>query len=381
MASVSDIAPLSSTAQTGGKDVETEITKLADTIIKSSTEGLKGAAQAVVGNVPEMIADLTNEIKSGPIDTFAIAMNKLVSLVDKLGINLRQYNEDLADTVDEYRGSQEKLQQKLHELREQGIHAEINSRGDGIRHLTALEVKKYEAERKQSEKLIETNKLEIKERIETINNLEAEGNLTKAKRETLQKEIDSRDKANEGLQKEVDIVDGKIGKKADTGSGRFEDQGFGKMAELKEAFMVVPDTIAEVFGGFKNVGKIISTSLVGFFKHPMKAISRVFGAIANIFKIARVMIALKVLAVIAALQFVAERIDMIGDVFRKIWGKITDFFKGIIDWFKNYITGGKILKSAININISYNDLINNKYKPYEMLLDRYGSKYDWFKKK
>ena len=99
--------------------------------------------------------------------------------------------------------------------------------------------------------------------------------------------------------------------------------------------MVIPDTIAEVATGFKDVGKSIFQGIAAFIGNPMKAISKAFKGIANLFRTARLLIALKVLAVIAALQFVAERIDMIGDVFRKIWGKITDFFKGIIDWFKN----------------------------------------------
>ena len=135
MASVSDIAPLSATANTGTGDdgIQAEITKLADTIIKSSTDGLKSATQAVVGNVPQMISDLTEDIKSGPVDKFAIAMNKLVTLVDKLGINLRQYNEDLADTVEEFRGAQEKTNEKLAKLREQGIRAEINQKTGNIK--------------------------------------------------------------------------------------------------------------------------------------------------------------------------------------------------------------------------------------------------------
>jgi len=99
--------------------------------------------------------------------------------------------------------------------------------------------------------------------------------------------------------------------------------------------MVIPDTIAEVATGFKDVGKSIFQGIAAFIGNPMKAISKAFKGIANLFRTARLMIALKVLAVIAALQFVAERIEMIGDVFRNIWGKITDFFKGIIDWFKN----------------------------------------------
>tara|TARA_B100001778_G_C18341598_1_gene517766 strand:+ start:5 stop:691 length:687 start_codon:yes stop_codon:yes gene_type:complete len=51
------------------------------------------------------------------------------------------------------------------------------------------------------------------------------------------------------------------------------------------------------------------------------------------------MIALKVLAVIAAFQWVAENIDMIAGVFVNIWNKITGFFKDIVDWFKNSAVG------------------------------------------
>ena len=339
MASVSDIAPLSSTSNTGGNDVKVEITKLANTIIKSSTEGLKGATQAVVGNVPQMIADLTNEIKTGSIDNFAIAMNKLVKLVDKLGINLRQYNEDLAETVDDYRGSQEQMQTELQKLREQGINAEIDQKGTAIRLLTKKEVEQKKI--LHATNLKDIKKLELKKE-KLTQKLDQKVWAESQSRSKIQDDIIANEEKISKLREDNTEIDKQTDPKADTGSGRFEDQGFGKMAELKEAFMVVPDTIAEVFGGFKNVGKIISTSLVGFFKHPMKAISRVFGAIANIFKIARVMIALKVLAVIAAFQWVAERIGDIAGVFGKIWDAITGFFKKIGDWFKNSWLGKKL---------------------------------------
>ena len=338
MASVSDIAPLNTTVDTGASEAQAEITKLAETIKKNATLGLKSAAQTVVGSVPKMITDLTKEIQSGPINSFGLAMNKLVTLVDKLGINLRQYNEELADTVDEYRGSQEKLQQKLHELREEGIKAEINDRGDGVRYLTNLEVKKYEKEREISKQSIETNKEEIQERLETINSLEKQNLLTAGNRKELQQEIDTRDKANESLQEEIDVVDKKIGKTADTGA--LSDQpGFGKLAELKEAFMVIPDTITEVFGGVKNIGKVIGKQFKGFLSKPMKTIARVFKSIGTMFRTFRILIALKVLAVIAAFQWVVEHITGIGDVFKNIWDKITGFFKKIIDWFKNSKVG------------------------------------------
>jgi hypothetical protein len=101
--------------------------------------------------------------------------------------------------------------------------------------------------------------------------------------------------------------------------------------------MVIPDTLAEVGTSFANVGKSVF-GFIKMFKEPMKAFKSIgasLGAIGNIFKTARILIALKVLAVIAAIQFFAERIDAIGDFFVGIWEKITGFFQGIVDWFKN----------------------------------------------
>ena len=55
-------------------------------------------------------------------------LNKLNMLIDKLGINLRDYNSKLADTVDRFRGKQEKLQDKLTKFKRKGIKAEIDQR-------------------------------------------------------------------------------------------------------------------------------------------------------------------------------------------------------------------------------------------------------------
>ena len=93
-----------------------EIEKLGEVIIEKTSVGLKAATQAVIGDVPKMIADLTKEIESGPVDNFAIAIRKLIKLVDDLGINLRDYNDKLADTVSEFTGTQAKLEEKLAEL-------------------------------------------------------------------------------------------------------------------------------------------------------------------------------------------------------------------------------------------------------------------------
>jgi hypothetical protein len=321
--------------QGGDNSVQREITRLGEVIIDKTSVGLKAATQAVIGDVPKMIQDLTNEIESGPVDNFAIAIRKLIKLVDDLGINLRDYNNKLADTVEEFTGNQQKLENQLGELREKGIKAEINEKGNAINILTQKEIKAYEKDRERNEKSITELEKQIQTRITTLNQLDE---TDKKGRKEIEKEIKTRSENIEGLKEENEQINKRVSTTADTGG---QDQGFGKLAEIREAFMVIPDTITEVATSFANVGKSVF-GFIKMFKEPMKAFKSIgasLGAIGNIFKTARILIALKVLAVVAAIQFFAEKIDSIGNFFVGIWEKITGFFQGIVDWFKNSTVG------------------------------------------
>ena len=326
------IEPLSDGFEVSKNDsnaVKVEIEKLGKVIFEKTNTSLKSATQAVVSNVPDMIRTLTTEIESGPIDSFGNAINKLVKLTQELGVNLYDYNEELAKTVDRFIGKQEDLEKELSNLREQGIAAEINERGDAIKIITQKEIKEKEKQIENNKEQIELSTNAIKEYREQIEKLTPE---QAELRESLEDRISAESENVKRTEEKSDTLKKQTNVTADTGR---DTGGFSKIAELKEAFMVIPDTIAEVATGFKDVGKSIFQGIAAFIGNPMKAISKAFKGIANLFRTARLLIALKVLAVIAALQFVAERIEMIGDVFRNIWGKITDFFKGIIDWFKN----------------------------------------------
>ena len=324
------IEPLSDGFEVSKNDsnaVKVEIEKLGKAIFEKTNTSLKSATQAVISDVPGMIQTLTQEIESGPIETFGNAINKLVKLVQDLGINLYDYNADLAKTVDRFVDNQGKLEEKLAGFREQGIRATIEN--NRIKILTEREVNKLVEKRQKNETKIQEK---IENRVKLQEELDKRVHADSQIRRDNQKAIEKNEREISQLKSDNEEIDKATGKTADTGR---DVGGFSKIAELKEAFMVIPDTIAEVATGFKDVGKSIFQGIAAFIGNPMKAISKAFKGIANLFRTARLLIALKVLAVIAALQFVAERIDMIGDVFRKIWGKITDFFKGIIDWFKN----------------------------------------------
>jgi hypothetical protein len=313
--------------------VKNEIVKLGQAIFDKTNSSLKSATQSVIGDVPTMIKSLTEEIERGPVDSFGNAMNKLIKITQELGINLYDYNEGLAKSVEEFTGSQKKLEKKLGELREQGIQAEINEKGNAIKILTNKELQSYKEEQKIIQQSVATNKLELQERITSLNALDP---LKTKQRKELEKEIITRQENIKGLEEENDQINQKTTVTADTGR---DQGGFGKLAELKEAFMVIPDTIADVATGFADVGKSIYGGIAQFIGAPMKTLGKAFKGIANIFKTARLMIALKVLLIIAALQFVAENIGKIIGVFKNIWNKVTDFFKGIVDWFKNSAVG------------------------------------------
>ena len=348
MASVADIEPLSTEFDVPGTEsksvVEKEITALGKVIFEKATVGLKSATQAVVSNVPQMIQELTQEIESGSIQNFNSAINKLNILIDKLGINLRSYDTKLADAVDKFRGKQEKLQQDLARLREEGIKAEINERGTGIKFLTRQEILQREKEYKERERIIADEQQKRSDLVQTIENTNRSDKDNIKARKDLKKSIEKEQELKDKNAKESEVLRSTT---ADTGR---DMGGFGKLAELKEAFMVIPDTINEVAGGFAQFGKSLMSGFKQFLFAPLKTIGRLFKTIGNIFRSARALIALKVLAVIAAFQFFIEKIDFIKEKFSGAFtavmdtitgaiDKIKDFFQGIVDWFKNSPVG------------------------------------------
>ena len=341
MASVAEIEPLSTEfnvpTSTGAKSVvEKEITALGKVIFEKATVGLKSATQAVISDVPEMIRDLTTQIETGSIDSFGKAINRLVMLVDDLGINLRDYNSQLADTVDRFRGSQAKLQEELGKLREQGIKAEIDEDKKRIRILTQNDIIEYNKTKEVNLDSIKTNREEIEQRTKLLNLTDEELKDKKQNRKDLEEEIKARARNIEGLESENRQIDERTSTTADTGR---DVGGFSKLAEIKEAFMVIPDTINEVAGGFSQFGKSLMSGFKQFLFAPMKTIGKLFKTIGNIFRSARALIALKVLAVVAAFQFFVEKIDFIRDAVVGVFTRIKDFFQGIVDWFKESAVG------------------------------------------
>ena len=320
------------TDEATSKAQEVEVKKLYESIKNSYSDGMKAANQATISELPKMIKELTDEVKSGSIDNFSTAINKLVKLTDTLGINLRDYNEDLADTVDRFTKKQASLEDKLADYREKGFQAEI--RNNAVVLLTQREVFALQKEYKVNEKEITSKTLERVQLQKALDEADVKG---ADKRVIAQKDIEQNEKDISKLKEDNEKIEKKTGMTANTGRG---DQGFGKFQELKEAFMIIPDTIGEAMTSFSKAGKGVFSGLTSLFTKG--GLAKAFKGLVNFFKTARIMIAGVFLAVVAAIQFIAEHIDGIADFFVKIWNKITGFFKAIGEWFSNSWLGKKL---------------------------------------
>ena len=104
--------------------------------------------------------------------------------------------------------------------------------------------------------------------------------------------------------------------------------------------MVIPDTIGEAMESFSNAGRGVFTGLTNLFKKG--GLAAAFKGLVNFFKTARLMIMAKFLLLVAGIQFVAEKIDVIADFFKRMFDRIAGFFKAIGDWFANSWIGRKL---------------------------------------
>ena len=84
----------------------------------------------VVPSVPEMVDDVLEDLKSGSIQKFNLAMDKLDKLVNKLGIDLKQYNKELANFAARREEKIIKSEEKIQTLKEKNVIAEITKAGD-----------------------------------------------------------------------------------------------------------------------------------------------------------------------------------------------------------------------------------------------------------
>ena len=270
-------------AVTDKGEVQKIISDIATAVFKSAKVSLDSAAKAVIPSVPDMVEEVLDDLQSGSVRTFNLALDKLDTLVQKLGVDLNDYSKELANFQTKREEKIIKSETKIQALKEKNIIATIEKSGD-IKILSQNEI----ITRQENLRALEKNIAAMEKSLEKDRELLQEGNKLKTtaqankKQEILQKtEKLEEDKQKAADQREV------LGSKGDEQPGVFQraSEGVGNFVEE-----YVPTPIADVGSAFVEglMGPITAVkelgSVFGGLLKPLKLLKPLFSGLLGSFK-------------------------------------------------------------------------------------------------
>ena len=144
----------------GKEEVNKVVQDIGQAIFKRTGMSLEKAAQAVMPDIPSMVAEITEDLRSGPVNRFAEGIRKLDKLVEGLGVNLEDYSKELAEFLKLRQEKSSKSEETVNQLRTQNIKAQVNEFGEVVI-LTKEQIIQQEKELKDLNKEIKSNQKEL----------------------------------------------------------------------------------------------------------------------------------------------------------------------------------------------------------------------------
>jgi len=301
---------------------QSAIDKLGKSIMEKASMSIQGATKAIIPNIPKMINELTMDLEKGPINSFTKVIVKLEKMVESLGLDLRSYNEDLADMLQQREQKAVESEKTVADLRQQNIIARVNKETKEVEVLTRSQIRIEEKlMKKQTDRIAVLQKSIEKDR----RAIQDKDKLSNQEKNVVRKRIVANTEALTKLEGQRDETAGTLNTTADTGRSKplpmFVEQ-------LKDAFMEPFSAISESFNMLKETGKgsaeLVNFLTGGIFLKAFKGLTRGLKAIGGFFTLARLALVAKFALIIGAITFVATKIK-----------SIVGFFQKIIDWFRN----------------------------------------------
>ena len=343
--------------------LESDIRSLFKVITSETMKTVRAGQKTILS--PTTVRNLANEIsaqaESGSIAKFEQALNKTEKIVDKLGINLDDFNKGLASRIKQLGEQKVKAETEVQELREKNIAAEVKVIREGkefridTQILTRKEIKERTRELQLQIKQTDKREREVVKEREKLLRQDTLSQENKQKIIADEKEITQRRAA---IAREQDILGG--GQTVDTGGNRLEmppmlagfvDALKTPFTAIGEAGLQLKDTIMGIGETFMFLGKGSLVILV-----------KAFRALALILK----PIPLAIGAAIAGAVFMIIKFkDKIGefvDAVKTIPGKIKDFFTEAFGKIKNFISD-----TIISLQNVFIKLFNGMIKLYNSI--------------
>jgi len=222
---------------------ETIISEIATAVFKSAKVSMESAAKAVIPSVPKMVEEVLEDLQSGSVRTFNLALDKLDRLVQKLGIDLKDYSKELANFQTKREEKLIKSETKIQALREKNIVATIEKSGD-IKILSQAEIRT----RQDNLELLEKNIADMEKSLEKDRKLLQEDKKLKTTAiSKKRKDISLQSEAIEEKKKQRDEQKEVLGDKGEKQPGIFQ-RGREGVSNFVDEY--VPDVISDIGGTF-----------------------------------------------------------------------------------------------------------------------------------
>ena len=145
----------------GKKEVAEIVSGIGQAIFSQVRGSLEAASKTVIPSIQTMVAEITEDLSSGPIDRFNEGLEKVDKLVNKMGVDLSMYSKDLNKFLQERTEKARQSEETINQLRTQNIVAQVNKFGE-VSILTQTEIedqkkllREQNVEIKDSQKIIE----------------------------------------------------------------------------------------------------------------------------------------------------------------------------------------------------------------------------------
>ena len=223
--------------------VQEIVADIATAVFKSAKVSMESAAKAVIPSVPDMVDEVLKDLQSGSVRTFNLALDKLDKLVQKLGIDLKDYSKELANFQTKREEKLIKSETKIQALKEKNIIATIEKSGD-IKILSQTEIRT----RQDNLRALEKNIAEMEKSLEKDRKLLQENNKLKTTAQANKKQeiLEKSAKLEENKQK-ADDERQVLGSRGEEQPGIFQ-RGREGVSNFVDEY--VPTPIADVGSAF-----------------------------------------------------------------------------------------------------------------------------------
>jgi len=320
---------------------ESDIKKLFKVIMQDTMKTVSAGQKTVIAptQVRNIAKEIIAEAESGSIEKFEKALIKTESIIEKLGLNIGDFNKSLGKRIEELRTQKDKSSKEVELLRADNIVAEIRSQKQGKEYklethiLTKEEIKlRKNVLQTQISRVDDYEQKILKER-ETILNGEE---VTQAQNEKILAD------QNELATKRADILkeEQTLNPLEDVSGDRGPNSSF--YEELKAPFLAVGDAFMSIKDAGNEVLAVFSFFKDGGFMKTLKNFKKGLKSVATFLKMPKVLITLAVIGVVGAIFYFRKKLksaatfimgipETIGKGIKKVFTMMVDFFKNAIN--------------------------------------------------